>query len=427
MEKRSLFNMIFGKTKQQPREEPLTLLKMLNGFTPFFSDPSNNAHEYAAARTAVDAVARNAAKLKPKHIRRIGGQIVPVNSSLDYLLSVRPNPHMDAYTFYYKLFSQLMYRNNAFAFCETDGTGKPKAIYPIDFNRLELMEHGNQVYVQFHFMGGDRLTLPYSEVIHLRRFFVTHEIYGDTNSDALNKMLGMLHTTDEGIINAIKSSAYMRGLLSFQAMLSDADLKKSREKFVAEFMDMTKQGGIAAIDARAQFTDLKAEPKMISAEQMALIESKVYKYFNVSESIVKSDYNEDQWNSFYESVVEPLAIQTSLEFTSKLFSKQAQGHGNEIIFESNRLQYASNKTKMEVVQMLMDRGMMSINQGLEVFNLPPIEGGDKFIMSLNYVDKDIANAYQLGKNGALVPVAQDAPTTPTPTEGGASDGNQSEG
>jgi HK97 family phage portal protein len=423
MEKRSLFQMIFGKAKQ-PAEQPATLLQMLNGFTPFFSDPSGNAFEYAAAKTAVDAVARNAAKLKPKHIRRINGQIVPVNSSLDYLLSVRPNPHMDAYSFYYKLYSQLMYRNNAFAFFDKDPSGNPIAIYPIDFNQLELLEYNKEVYVHFRFIGGNTLTLPYSEVIHLRRFFVTHEMYGDTNSDALQKMLDLLHTTDEGIINAIKSSAYMRGLLSFQAMLSDADLKKSRERFVNEFMDMTKKGGIAAIDARATYTDLKAEPKMINSDQMAMIESKIYKYYNVSESIVKSDYNEEQWNSFYESVIEPLAVQTSLEFTAKLFTKKAKGHGNEIIFESNRLQYASNKTKIEVVQMLMDRGMMSINQGLEVFNLPPIEDGDKFIMSLNFVDKKIANQYQLGKNGALEPV-QEAPIEPTP-EGGADDGNQSE-
>ena len=423
MEKRSLFQMLFGKAKQQTQEQPPTLLKMLNGFTPFFTDPSGNAFEYAVARTAVDAVARNAAKLKPKHIRRVGGQIFPVNSSLDYLLSVRPNPHMDAYSFYYKLFSQLYYRNNAFAYCETDTAGNPVAIYPIDFSRLELLEYNGEVYVQFHFMGGNRLTLPYSEVIHLRRFFVTHEMYGDTSGTALQKMLDLLHTTDEGIVNAIKSSAYMRGLLSFQSMLSEKDLKKSREVFVREFMDMTKQGGIAAIDAKATFTDLKAEPKMITAEQMNIIESKVYKYFNVSEAIVKSEYNEEQWNSFYESVVEPLAIQTSLEFTTKLFTKKARGHGNEIVFESNRIQYASNKTKIEVVQMLMDRGMMNINQGLEVFNLPPIEDGDKFIMSLNFVDKSIANQYQLGQmQQQLSPDPQ-----PAQTEGGAPDGDQSEG
>ena len=426
-EKRSLFEMIFGKNKQPTDQRPGEMLKLLNGFTPHFTDPSANAFEYSAARTAVDAIARNGAKLKPKHIRRINGQLINVNSPLDYVLAVRPNPHMDAYSFYYKLLSQLQYKNNAFAFWETDKAGNVTAIYPIDFSRLELLEHNKQIYVQFHFLGGDKLTLPYSEVIHLRRFFYSHEIYGDTSSDALQKILDMIHTTDEGIINAIKSSAYLRGLLSFNTMLNDNDMRKSREKFVNEFLDMTKKGGIAAIDSRATFTDLKAEPKMINHEQMALIESKVYKYFNVSEPIVNSNYNEEQWNSFYESVLEPLAIQLSLEFTSKLFSGGQKKFGNEIIFESNRLQYASNKTKIEVVQMLMDRGMMSINQGLEVFNLPPIDGGDKFVMSLNFVDKDIANQYQLGKKEEQ-PMAQE-PEQPAPAQndGGGDNGNQSEG
>jgi HK97 family phage portal protein len=426
LEKRSLFQMIFGKAKQQmDPQQPRQLLKLMNGFTPHFTDPSGNAYEYAAARTSVDAIARNGAKLKPKHIRRVNGQIMTMSSPLDYLLSVRPNPHMDAYSFYYKLLSQLHYKNNAFAFWDRDPMGNVRAIYPIDFNRLELLEHNNQIYVQFHFLGGDKLTLPYSEVIHLRRYFHTHEMYGDQNGDALQKILELVHTTDEGIINAIKSSAYLRGLLSFNVMLSDSDLKNSRERFVNEFFDMTKQGGIAAIDSRATFTDLKPEPKMVTAEQMSIIESKVYKYFNVSEPIVKSEYNEDQWNSFYESVIEPLAIQMSLEFTSKLFSDGQKKYGNEIIFESNRLQYASNKTKIEVVQMLMDRGMMSINQGLEVFNLPPIDGGDKFIMSLNFVDKDIANQYQLGKQQQEQPPAE--PAAPAPTDGGVSDGNPTQG
>lgn len=425
-EKRSLFEMIFGAKKQPAPQENPQLLQLMNGFTPHFTDPSANAFEYAVARTAVDAIARNGAKLKPKHVRRVNGQIVNVNSPLDYLLSVRPNANMDAYSFYYKMISQLQYKNNAFAFWDTDASGNVKAIYPIDFSRLELLEHKNQIYVQFHFLGGDKLTLPYSEVIHLRRFFYSHEMYGDTNGEALQKMLDLIHTTDEGIINAIKSSAYLRGLLSFNNILSDADMKKSREKFVNEFMDLTKKGGIAALDARATYTDLKAEPKMITHDQMSLIESKVYKYFSVSDPIVKSEYNEEQWNSFYESVIEPLAIQMSLEFTSKLFSGREKSFGNEIIFESNRLQYASNKTKIEVVQMLMDRGMMSVNQGLEVFNLPPIEGGDKFIMSLNFVDKDIANQYQLGKTDAPPAAEQPAPQ-PVQTEGGANDGNQPQG
>jgi hypothetical protein len=135
---------------------------------------------------------------------------------------------------------------------------------------------------------------------------------------------------------------------------------------------------------------------MADAKQMEIIEDKIYKYFNVNASIVKSDYSEQQWNAFYESVVEPIAIQLSLEFTSKVFTDREQGWGNEIVFEANRLQYASNQTKIQIVQTLMDRGLLSQNQALEIFNLPPVEDGEKRIISLNFVDSSIANQYQMG-------------------------------
>lgn len=419
-EKRSLFQMIFGKAKQPTTQQPMQYLQLLNGFTPFFSDTSTALEEHALVKTAIDTLARNMAKLKPKHVRRVNGQVLPPSSTrLEYLLATRPNPHMDAYSFHYKMASSYFYKNNAFAYVEYDDTGNYKALYPIDFSRMELMEYKNEIYCQFHFLSDNKLTVPYSQIIHLRRFFNTHEIYGDTDTTALQKILDLVHTTDEGIVNAIKSSAYLRGLLKFPAMLSDTDLKKSRERFVTEFLDMTKEGGIAALDSRADYKELSAEPKMVTHEQMKLIENKVYKYFNISENLIKSTYTEDEWNAFYESVIEPFAIHCSLEYTAKLFSTREQGWGNEIIFEANRLQYASNNTKVAVVTLLMDRGMMTINQALEVFNMPPIEDGDKRVMSLNFVDANIANQYQLGKNGQAEPVP--------PTDGGEGNGNQSEG
>jgi hypothetical protein len=146
---------------------------------------------------------------------------------------------------------------------------------------------------------------------------------------------------------------------------------------------------------------------------MELIEDKVYKYFNVNSAIVKSDYSEEQWNAFYESVIEPIAIQMSLEFTAKVFTQREQGFGNEIIFESNRLQYASNATKISLIEVLMDRGLLSMNEAREIFNLSPIEDGEKRIVSLNYVDSSIANEYQLGKNGG----GPDGTTTDTQGQG----------
>lgn len=391
-EKRSLFDRIFGR---RPAPTAVQSLKMMNGYVPTFSTIADS-YDSDVVRSAIDAIARNAAKLKPKHIRRVNGQITHMNSNIEYLLSVRPNQYMDAYTFWYKVITQKYAQNNSYIFIEWDENGQAKSLYPINASQVEFLETQSEIFVKFAFLGGQQVTLPYADVVHLRRFFYKNDLYGEPNHRALMPTLELINTTNEGIVNAIKSSANLRGLLKFQAMLKPEDMRAQRDSFINDYLDISNNGGIAATDAKAEYVPLNSDPKLVDAKQMELIEDKVYKYFNVNPSIVKSDYTEEQWNAFYESVIEPIAIEMSLELTAKLFTQREQGFGHEIVFEANRLQYASNQTKINLANILLDRGVLSANEVREIFNLAPFEGGDKRIVSLNFVDASIANQYQLG-------------------------------
>ena len=160
------------------------------------------------------------------------------------------------------------------------------------------------------------------------------------------------------------------------------------------YFNINNNGGVAALDSKADYVELKGESKIIDDKQMALISDNVYKFFNVNENIVKSKYNENEWDAFYESVIEPIAIQLSLEFTAKLFTKREREFGNEIIFEANRLQYASTQTKVNLVNTLIPLGLLTINEGREIFNLGLVEDGDKRLVSLNYVNANKQDEYQ---------------------------------
>jgi len=387
--------MIFGGRKQ--KQVDATYLKLLNSFVPSFIPFGDEAYASDVVRAAVDAIARNAAKLKPKHIRRVNGQIFLVNSEVQRLLSLRPNPYMDAYTFYYRIITQLYMKNNSFVYIDTDSDGNIKAFYPVNFSNVELLESRGEVFVRFSFLGGDKVVLPYSSLIHLRRHFYKHDFYGENNEEALLPTLELINTTNQGIINAVKSSANLRGLLKFsQAMLKLEDIKRERDRFVSEYMDITNNGGVAALDAKADYIPLNNDPKIVDKDTMEHIKQTVYSYFGVSEAIIQSKYTEDEWNAFYESTIEPLAVQMSLEFTSKIFTERELGYGNEIVFESNRLQYASNKSKTSMIATLMPLGVLSINEAREILNLAPIEGGDKRLVSLNFVNAQYQDIYQLG-------------------------------
>src|SRR5690606_37214193 len=101
-----------------------------------------------------------------------------------------------------------------------------------------------------------------------------------------------------------------------------------------------------------------------------------------NEKIITSSYNEDEWNAFYESGIETFAIQLSLESGGKCFSDNELSHGNELICEANRLQYASVKTKLDLREMV-DRGAMTPNEWREAFNMAPVDGGDDLVRRLD--------------------------------------------
>jgi HK97 family phage portal protein len=393
VERRSLFDLIFGKPKTYTNQ---TQLKMLNGYSPTYTPVSDNAYDSDVVRTAVDTIARHAAKLKPKHVRYVQNGIQTPESKLERILQYRPNPYMNYYTFMYKVVTQLYLQNNAFIYIDKSPVGGVISLYPVNYSSVELLQVGKEVYAKFNFFGGQQITLPYEELIHLRRFFYKDDFFGDTSSKVLFPTLQLIQTTNDGIINAIKSSASLRGILKFSAMLKPDDMKKQRDLFVTDYLDIANNGGVVVTDTKAEYSPIANEPKMIDAKQMELIEEKVYKFFNVSREIVTSNYTEDQMNAFYSSVIEPIAIQMSLEFTNKLFTNNERNHGNEIIFSANRLTFAENKTKVSMASELLPLGVFNINEIREVFELEPVEGGDKRIQTLNVVNADQADQYQLG-------------------------------
>ncbi|MGE5585730.1 MAG: phage portal protein [Bacillota bacterium] len=377
-EKRSLLAIIFGALS--PRRV-LTQLRMLSGYTPIFTPWENQPYEADIVRAAVDAIARNAAKLKARHIRRQRAEVVPVGGQIERVLAARPNPHMSAYAFLYRLITTLMIDNNAFAYPVWDGPALA-AVWPINSVMAEFLEDATRtIYIKFYFADGGQVVLPYSEVVHLRRHYYSNDLLGEPNKP-INGVLSAVHTLNEALPQAAKVSASLRGVIKYQGVLKESDIKASRDRFVAEYMTIQNSGGVAALDGKAEYIELKNQPVTINAAQMKELRDAVFRYFGVSEPIVSGNYTEDEWNAFYESTIEPLAVQLGLEFTAKLFTDRERGFGNEVVFEANRLQYASVQTKLALMQMV-DRGALTPNEWREAFNLPPVEGGDKPIRRLD--------------------------------------------
>ena len=371
--------------------------ELMNGSTAQFTAWSGDAYANDTYRGAVDAIARNAAKLKGSHVINYGehNKKYP-DGRLNHLLQVQPNPYMNAFDMQYKLVTHYYLYNNAFAYLQKDERGNITGIYPVGAVNCEFMTDASGVmYCRFYFRSGKSVTLPYCEIIHLRRNFNDNDLLGDPNS-ALIPALELAHTQNEGIVNGIKSSANIRGILKFTQIMAPEKLKMEKDQFIADYLSIANDGGVVATDQKMEYEPLTVTPAAIDDKQLSAVQTKIYNYLGVTEKIVNSSYTEDEWAAFYESVVEPISVQMSLEFTRKIFNEREQAFGNSIMFESGRLQFSSNSTKVNLIKELMPYGLLTINQALEILNLPGVEDGDKRLQTLNVVDALKANQYQLG-------------------------------
>lgn len=395
MKVRSLFKKVFGDDKNTQLG---TRLQLVNGYEAVFTNYDGQIYDNPTVRSCIDTIARNAAKLNPKHIRSTDNNYKILNEDIYRIIAEQPNEIMNAYDFYYKIFSELYLNNNVFVYIMRDENLKVVGLYPILFNQADFVEYQNQIYVKFRFGTGKIRTVAYNDLIHLRRFFCKNDILGGSNLPVVSA-LSFQHILKEGIINAIKITMSIKGYLkSTKSMLSPKDAKKLRDAFIKDFVSDDNSIGIGALDATTDFKEVNLDPTVASDAQMTDNKNEILDYFNLNENIIQSKYSEDEWNAFYESVLEPLGIQIGMEFTNKIFTYGERYHGNKIIFEANRLQYASNKTKIEVARYL--NNYLYIDEIREILNLAPLPNGEgkKLMQDLNHINSNIADNYQGGGN-----------------------------
>ena len=344
---------------------------MLNSYNPYFSTASENIYDSKVARTCIDRIATHCAKLIPRHIQNNMGRLI--DGDINYLLQHRPNPIMNTYDFIYKTISMLYTDSNAFVYIQKNKEGFIEAFYPVLAVSYDLLQsQDNKMYLQFQFINGKTYTIPYLDLIHLRLFYNKHDIYGTSNR-ILRTDLETALTTSEGIKNAIRTSNNLKGILKFtNTMLKPKDIKENKDAFVKDFLSMENTSGIASLDAKAEFEPLNLKPITLDKAQMEQVNYNIYDYFGISENVVRNHFTDDEWNAFYEGVIEPRAIQMSYEFTNKIFSDEAIRNGHKIVFTANRLQYQSLDKKIKLLQQTLPYGIWTKDQVLEILDLPPI-------------------------------------------------------
>lgn len=383
---------------EQLKEGQQRNYEMLNGGFTSFSSFTGDAYSNDIYRSAVDAIARHVAKLSGKHVID-NAKSEDKFSKLNRILKDRPNPYMSAYDFQYKIATQYFLYNNAFILIQKDNQGNLSGLYPLSPTSVEYVVDGtNELYIKCLFKDGNIVHFHIDEIAVLRRHFNSNELLGDSN-DAIMSALELAHTQNEGMREAIKNSAQIRGIVKYTQALSPSKLKEAKEEFMNNYLTMANNGGVIPVDTSMEYQPLNVSDVQIDTSQVDAVKRKIYDYLGINESIVNGSYDEESWQAFFESIVEPFSIQLASELTEKIFSEREKAFANRIIYESSRLQYASNKSKTNVIKELLPLGVLTINQALDLLNLPRVQDGDERLQSLNYIEKTLAKNYQMNNEG----------------------------
>ena len=371
-----LFDWLFPK-RQEP-QGPAGVFKMLNGYTPKFTSYNGGMYESELVRAAVNTIAAHISKL---HVETQGA----ARPSLQAKLRKGPNEFQTWSQFLYRAATILYCDNTLFVVPVHDEFGEISGVYTPLPKRCEVVEYNNVPFLRYEFSDGKKAAVELEYCGIMTRHQYGNDFFGETNK-ALRPTMELIHVQNQGIEEGVKAAATYRFMAKVNNFSKPDDLAKERQRFTTNNLaaDMKNTGLLLWPNTYSEVQQIQNKPWVVDADQMKIIRESVFEYFGVSEEILQNKYNSDIWAAFYEGVVEPFALQFSEVMTKMLFTLREQAQGNAVMATSNRLQYMSNADKLAIVRDLLDRGIMSLNDAREIFNLPPVEGGDERIIRGEY-------------------------------------------
>lgn len=361
-----LFDRIFGRA---PRPKVEHAFEGFTAYRPQFKTWGGQIYESELVRSAIDARARNISKLQ---VRATG----TAKPALQNRLKMGPNEFQTWGQFLYRLSTILDMQNTAFIVPIFGQYGEITGVFPVLPSRCEIIESGGYLWLRYEFANRDKAAVELHYCGVMTRFQYQSDFFGEDNK-ALIPTMELINMQQQGINEGIKSAATFRFMAKSSNFIKPEDLTRERDRFVSENFKGEGSGGLLLFpNTYSDVRQIDSKPFVVDAAQMEQIQTSVYNYFGVNKDILQNSAYGDKWSAFYEGAIEPFAVQLADVMTRMLFTAQERQRGSEVVVTANRLQYLSNADKLNVSAQMADRGLMTINEIREIWNLPPIPGGD---------------------------------------------------
>lgn len=365
-----LFEDIFGSRKKTEKiQQVKTSYKTLTAYEPSFTSWNGMLYESELIRAACDAKARHISKLK---VELTG----TAQTKLQNKIKARPNKWQTWSQFLYRASTILDMQNTAIIVPVLGDMQVTTGFFPVLPSRCKLLETTDGVlWLEFQFSNGQTGAVEFDRCGILTKFQYDDDVFGADNL-ALSPTMDLIHLQEQGIKEAIKNGATYRFWARENNFSSPEDLVEEQKRFSeGNFKD--EAGGLLLFpNTYDEIHEVSAHPFSVDTEQMKHIQTNVFNYFGVNEKVLQNTAIGDELDGFYEGIIEPFAVQLAEVMTNMIYTENEQARGNEVIVSSNRLQYMKTSEKVVLVKEFLDRGVLMVDEGREIMNLPPLPNGE---------------------------------------------------
>lgn len=390
----------FKKTKPN-----INYAKMLNGYTPIFSQFGQDIYASDVVQQAIACLVTELTKANPFHIKQSGSDLVPVENSEIQKLLDQPNERMTQTDFFEKVYWQLFLNYNSFIipthYKDIKGNKHYTGLYPIQpTNVTFLQDPEGKLGIEFTFRNGYKTMLAYSDVIHIRYRYSINEFmggneFGQPDNRALLKTLELNNTLLQGVAKALKSSFSINGVIKYNTLMDDGKMENNIKEIEKRLAN--NESGFLPLDIKGEYIPLQNKIQLVDATTLKFIDEKILRNIGVSLPILTGDYTKAQYEAFYQKSLEPILKRTGESFTMTMFTNREKGFKNKIMMYPHELIFMDTSQKIELFDVLVDSASCYKNELRTAFGMRPLpELAGQIAMSSN---KANAENNKIKKNG----------------------------
>lgn len=358
----------------------------------------NVMRQDATVLACVDLIASTIATMTIQLYRKTDEGTKQINNSLTYLLSSRANRTTSSFNLIRDFIKDYLINKDAFIAIKHT-KGEITELRNLDKSATSMSKIvGKNDYVIESSLDENAVKFTYDSVLHISDIedrFLTIE-----NICLAKKYCGKLVT------DYFKSdgSKPLKGILK-----TADDLGEDAIKFFLDcFVNRMQKTGYSMLDNNIEFQQLTQSntfQEMLVNELKEDLDNEIFKCFRVPKSLVLGDGKESSYASlsiiqqqFVKSLM-PIIRQLEQELNYKLLSEKEIEEGYYFKLNTKNAMRMVDSERASFYKNMLEMGVYSVNDVLDLEDRDRIEGGDSHRVSLNYCDIEFANAYQLSKSG----------------------------